>query len=143
MLNVQELEVVKRLNLPIKFFVLNNNGYASIRASQNGYFKEVIGCDSGSGLTLPDIRKVANAFGLPTFQIRDQHDLKVSIHEVLEFDGPAVCEVMVQPDQSIGPRVSTRIGKDGTMASTPLEDLFPFLPREEFLSNMLISAAED
>jgi len=143
MLNVQELEVARRLDLPIKFFVLNNNGYASIRASQNGYFKEVIGCDSSSGLTLPDIAKVAQAFGLPSFRIDDQRELRGCIREVLDLDGPAICEVMVQPDQTIGPRVSSRLGKDGSMISTPLEDLFPFLAREEFLSNMLVPVLED
>lgn len=143
MLNVQELEVVRRLDLPIKFFVLNNNGYASIRASQSSYFKEVIGCDSNSGLTLPDIGKVAQAFRLPSFRIDDQRDLRGCIREVLDLDGPVVCEVMVQPDQTIGPRVSSRLGKDGAMVSTPLEDLFPFLEREEFRSNMLVPLVED
>jgi acetolactate synthase-1/2/3 large subunit len=143
MLNVQELEVVRRLELPIKFFVLNNNGYASIRASQNGYFKEVIGCDSSSGLSLPDITRVAQAFGLPAFRIDDQKNLLCCIREVLDLDGPAICEVMVQPDQTIGPRVSSRLGRDGAMISTPLEDLFPFLEREEFRSNMLVPLVED
>jgi len=143
MLNVQELEVVRRLGLPIKFFVLNNNGYASIRASQTGYFKEVIGCDSNSGLTLPEIGKVAHAFGLTSFRIGDQSELRACIREVLDFDGPAVCEVMVQPDQFIGPRVSSRLVKDGAMVSTPLEDLFPFLERDELRSNMLIPLIEE
>ena len=143
MLNVQELEVAKRLHLPIKFFVLNNNGYASIRASQTGYFKEVVGCDSDSGLTLPDIGKLAYAFGIPSFRIRDQKDLRSSIREVLACDGPAICEVFVQPDQTIGPRITSKLGKDGAMVSSPLEDLFPFLEREEFRSNMLIPVIEE
>lgn len=143
MLNVQELEVVRRLNLPIKFFILNNNGYASIRASQNGYFKEVIGCDKDSGLTLPDISKVAHAFGIKYFQIDDQAEMRSSIREALDFDGPSICEVMVQPDQAIGPRVSSRLGKGGVMISTPLEDLYPFLDREELRSNMLVPLLDD
>lgn len=138
MLNIQELEVAKRLNLPIKFFVLNNNGYASIRASQSGYFKETLGCDSSSGLTLPDIGKLALAFDIPSFRISDQSDLRSIIRAVLDTNGPAICEVMVQPDQTIGPRITSKLGKDGTMVSSPLEDLFPFLERAEFLSNMLI-----
>jgi acetolactate synthase-1/2/3 large subunit len=143
MLNVQELEVAKRLNLPIKFFVLNNNGYASIRASQTGYFKETIGCDSGSGLTLPDIGKLAQAFGIASFRIVDQQDLRASIREVLACDGPVICEVMVQPDQTIGPRIISKLGKNGAMVSSPLEELFPFLDREEFRSNMLIPLVEE
>ena len=143
MLNMQELEVVKRLNLPIKFFVLNNNGYASIRASQNGYFNVAIGCDSTSGLTLPDIGRLVNAFEIPSFRISDQADLRDSIRAVLGTDGPAICEVMVQPDQAIGPRVTSKLGKDGSMVSSPLEDLSPFLEREEFHANMIIPAVEE
>jgi acetolactate synthase-1/2/3 large subunit len=143
MLNIQELEVAKRLNLPIKFFVLNNNGYASIRASQSGYFKETLGCDSSSGLTLPDIGKLALAFDIPSFRISDQSDLRSIIRAVLDTKGPAICEVMVQPDQTIGPRITSKLGKDGTMVSSPLEDLFPFLERAEFLSNMLIPHLKD
>jgi acetolactate synthase-1/2/3 large subunit len=143
MLNVQELEVVKRLNLPVKFFVLNNNGYASIRASQTGYFKETLGCDRSSGLTLPEIGKLAQAFGIPSFRIGTQQDLRSTIREVLACDGPVVCEVMVQPDQTIGPRVTSNLGKDGAMVSSPLEDLFPFLEREEIRSNMLVPLIEE
>lgn len=142
-MNIQELEVVRRLNLPIKFFVLNNNGYASIRASQTGYFKETIGCDPSSGLTLPDICAVAAAFQIKTARIQDQADLRPTIRQVLDSDGPIVCEVMVQPDQPIGPRVSSRIRSDGAMVSTPLEDLFPFLNRDELKANMMIPLLED
>jgi acetolactate synthase-1/2/3 large subunit len=142
-MNIQELEVVRRLALPIKYFVLNNNGYASIRASQSGYFKATIGCDPDSGLTLPDIGRVAAAFGIPTRTIRDQSRLLEEIREVLALDGPVVCEVMVQPDQPIGPRVSSRIRADGSMVSTPLEDLFPFLERAELASNMMIPLIEE
>jgi acetolactate synthase-1/2/3 large subunit len=143
MLNIQELEVAKRLHLPIKFFVLNNNGYASIRASQSGYFKETIGCDASTGMTLPDIGKLAHAFGIQSFHINDQSDLRASIRAVLDSDGPAICEVMVQPDQAIGPRITSKLGGNGVMVSSPLEDLFPFLEREEFCSNMLIPAIEE
>jgi acetolactate synthase-1/2/3 large subunit len=118
--------------------VLNNNGYASIRASQSGYFKETIGCDSSSGMTLPDIGRLAHAFGIQSFRISDQSDLRASIRAVLDSDGPAICEVMVQPDQAIGPRITSKLGNNGAMVSSPLEDLFPFLEREEFCSNMLI-----
>lgn len=142
-MNIQELEVARRLALPIKWFVLNNNGYASIRASQGGYFKQNIGCDSRSGLTLPDICQLAEAFGVKTLRIQDQTDLRRVIRQALDSDGPIVCEVMVQPDQAIGPRASSRIRSDGSMVSTPLEDLFPFLDREELKANMLIPLIED
>ena len=143
MLNMQELEVAKRLNLPIKFFVLNNNGYASIRASQTGYFKETIGCDRDTGLTLPDIPKLAHAFGIQSFRITNQSEMRETIRQVLASNGPAICEVMVQPDQAIGPRITSKLGKNGAMVSSPLEDLFPFLGREEFRANMLIPVLEE
>jgi len=142
-MNVQELEVAVRMELPIKFFVLNNNGYASIRASQRGYFKHMIGCDPSSGLTLPDIRKVARAFGVRTFGVRSHRALRGTIRKALSAPGPVVCEVMVRPDQAIGPRVSSRILSDGSMVSTPLEDLFPFLDRDELRSNMSIPLIDD
>jgi acetolactate synthase-1/2/3 large subunit len=137
-MNIQELEVARRLNLPIKYFVLNNGGYASIRASQGGYFKQIIGCDPSSGLTLPNISSLAAAFGLPVRRIDGASDLRGGIAEALALEGPVLCEVMVEPDQAIGPRVTSRLGANGAMVSSPLEDLFPFLEREELRSNMLI-----
>jgi acetolactate synthase-1/2/3 large subunit len=142
-MNIQELEVAKRLNLPIKYFVLNNNGYASIRSSQGGYFKEIIGCDPSSGLTLPSIRKLASAFEIPFIFVGEQSNLRGLIRQTLDTPGVVICEIMVQPDQAIGPRASSKIKSDGTMRSTPLEDLFPFLEREELKSNMLIPLIED
>ena len=142
-MNIQELEVARRLNLPIKYFVLNNNGYASIRASQTGYFKETLGCDSGSGLTLPDISQLAAAFGIPVRRVQDPEDLAGVIEESLALPGPVVCEVLVKPDQAIGPRVTSRIGANGVMVSNPLENLFPYLDPEELRSNMLIPLIDE
>jgi len=142
-MNIQELEVVRRLQLPIKYFVLNNNGYASIRASQGGYFKQTIGCDPTSGLTLPDISALAAAFGLPVRRIDGGVDLRQAIDEVLTMEGPVLCEVMVEPDQAIGPRITSKIGQNGAMSSSPLEDLFPFLERDELRANMLIPLVDD
>ncbi|MHA3902461.1 thiamine pyrophosphate-binding protein [Castellaniella sp. WN] len=142
-MNIQELEVVRRLNLPIKYFVLNNNGYASIRASQSGYFKETLGCDSSSGLTLPDIGLLAAAFGVQVRRVSNPDELEAVIKETLALPGPAVCEVMVKPDQAIGPRVKSRIGENGSMVSDPLENLFPYLDQDELKSNMLIPLISD
>lgn len=142
-MNIQELEVVRRLGLPIKYFVLNNNGYASIRASQGGYFQQTIGCDPTSGLTLPNIAALAAAFGLPVLRIDGRSDLRGVIDEALAFAGPVVCEVMVEPDQAIGPRVTSKIGLNGVMVSSPLEDLFPFLERDELRANMLVPLVDE
>jgi acetolactate synthase I/II/III large subunit len=142
-MNIQELEVVRRLQLPIKYFVLNNNGYASIRASQTGYFKETIGCDPASGMSLPNIVALTEAFGIRSVQVTDQAALSATIREVLDYPGPVVCEVLVEPDQPIGPRVTSRIGDNGVMASSPLEDLYPFLDRGELEANMLVPLVQE
>jgi acetolactate synthase-1/2/3 large subunit len=143
-LNVQELETVARLDLPIKFFVLNNNGYASIRGTQRSHFQgHLVGSDPSSGLTLPNLMKIGDAFGLSTARITDNSQLTQGIREVLERPGPVLCEVTVAPDQPVGPRVSSSLRADGSMVSRPLEDLWPFLERDELRANMLIPLIDD
>ena len=138
--NIQELETVKRLNLPIKFFVLNNEGYGSIRASQKVFFGEtIIGCDEATGQTLPDVRRVAEAYGVKTDVILSQDNLADEIRRVLATPGPVVCDVHIVLDEVRQPRLSSTQRTDGSFVSKPLEDLFPFLPREEFLENMIIA----
>jgi acetolactate synthase I/II/III large subunit len=142
--NIQELETVSRLKLPITFFVLDNGGYASIRASQTNFFSEPrIGCSPETGQTLPDITKVAQAYGLLTDVIRDQSNLRADLQRVLSRGGPLVCDTFVVPDEFRGPRLSSVQRPDGSFVSKPLEDLYPFLSREEFLTNMLIPVEEE
>jgi acetolactate synthase-1/2/3 large subunit len=139
MFNIQELETIRRLQLPIKFFVLNNDGYASIRASQTAYFgRALIGADKQTGITVPDLCAVGAGFGLDTFVIEDQADLRADVRRVLDMKGPVVCDVRVQPDEMRAPRLQSYQRPDGSFVSKPLEDLYPFLPREEFLANMLV-----
>jgi acetolactate synthase-1/2/3 large subunit len=142
-MNIQELATVQRLGLPMKFFVANNDGYASIRASQSGYFKQLVGADRTSGMTLPDLGAVTTAYGLPFVRIADKANLNQQIRAVLDMDGPVVCEVMVAPNEERIPRAASYIKSDGSMGSKPLEDLFPFLDREEFKQNMLIPPIEE
>jgi acetolactate synthase-1/2/3 large subunit len=143
-LNIQELQTVVRLGLPIKFFVLNNQGYASIRAMQNNHFGgHLVGADASSGLTLPDLSKVGAAYGLATTRIESNAQLTEGIRDVLRRPGPVLCEVVVAPDQGIGPRISSVVRQDGSMVSRPLEDLWPFLDREELRANMLIPMLDD
>ena len=138
--NIQELETIARLELPIKFFVLNNDGYASIRASQANFFgSPQVGCDSRTGISIPDLCKVAAAYGLGTARIVSQANLREQVRRVLEMPGPVVCDVQVIPDEVRGPRLSSMQRPDGSMVSKPLEDLWPFLPREEFLANMIVA----
>ncbi len=141
--NIQELETVARLKLPIKFFILDNAGYASIRTSQNRYFGRTVGADPASGMTLPDIGRVANAFGIQTARIAGGDDLRARILEVLAMDGPVVCCVMTPPDEPRQPSVVSIQRADGSMVSKPLEDLWPFLDREEFKANMIVAPIEE
>ncbi|MDQ6622267.1 MAG: thiamine pyrophosphate-binding protein [Verrucomicrobiota bacterium] len=142
-MNIQELETVARLQLPIKFFVVNNNGYGSIVASQKLYFGRLVGADPSSNLTLPNITRVAAAYDLATHRITDQRNLRAELREILDAPGPMVCEVMMVPDEPRQPRVSSMQKPDGTMVSKPLEDMFPFLEREEFLANMIVPPVEE
>ena len=137
--NIQELETVRRLNLPLKMFVLNNDGYASIRASQQAYFgSPQIGADKATGLTVPDLSKIATSYGIPARVIHDQSNLREEVREILATQGPVLVDVRVIPDEVRAPRLQSYQKPDGSFVSKPLEDMFPFLPREEFLANMII-----
>ncbi len=139
-MNIQELETVRRLNLPIKFFILNNKGYGSIQATQKNYFDGFfVGSNEESGMSLPNITRVAEAFGLKIANINSHQNIRERIREILQAEGPLVCEVMISPNQATAPRVSSVKKEDGTMSSLPMEDMWPYLDREEFAANMLIS----
>jgi acetolactate synthase-1/2/3 large subunit len=137
-LNVQELEVIRRLDLPIKLFVLNNDGYASIRTSQSRYFGRLAGADKTSGVTLPPLAKIADAYGVPYASIGDDTDLVAQVRALIDAPGPMLIEVRTPREEPRAPSLSSARRPDGSMVSKPLEDLWPFLPREEFLANMII-----
>lgn len=141
--NIQELQTLARLNLPLKMFILNNDGYSSIRTSQRGYFGQLVGADATSGLTLPDLRKQAESYGLPVRRIETFGDLKKQIREILDAPGPMIIDLLVHPEEERQPRIASRPTVSGSMVSTPLEDLYPQLPRDEFLANMIIPPLEE
>lgn len=143
-LNIQELETVHRLNLPIKFFVLDNGGYASIQSMQRSHFEgRLVGSDPSSGLTLPDVGRIAEAYGLPTARIADQTDLRGQLRAILQREGPVVCIVKTSPTEKTMPRVTSVLQKDGSLISNPMEDMWPFLDREELSANMLTPPLEE
>jgi acetolactate synthase I/II/III large subunit len=143
-LNIQELATLAHLELTIKIFVLNNLGYASIRATQKNFFGGPnIGCDEKTGITVPDYRKLARAYGIKSYVIENNEDLKESVRKVLRGRGPAVCDVRIIPDEMRAPRVTSTQRPDGSFVSKPLEDLFPFLDREEFRRNMIVAPLEE
>lgn len=143
LMNIQELETVRRLNLPIKFFVINNDCYASIRASQTNYFGRLVAADKTSGLSLPDLGAVSKAFGIEATRISDPASLRDEIQRILREPGPSVCEIMVLPAEPRIPSVRSMQRPDGSMVSKPLEDMFPFLDRDEFRSNMIVSPLDE
>jgi len=133
-LNIQELQTVVRHQLPIKAFVLNNNGYLSIRTTQGNFFGRFTGESPESGVTFPDMTRVAAAYGISSLRI-DQADFEPLIDRVLNTPGPVVGEVILDPEQTFEPRVSSKQLPDGRIVSAPLEDMFPFLSREELQEN--------
>jgi acetolactate synthase-1/2/3 large subunit len=142
-MNVQELQTASTHRLPIKLFVLNNQGYHSIRQTQESYFPgNIVGCGPGSGLGFPSLEKLASAYDLPFFRIEGHGQLGTVIDDVLRLEGPALCEVVLDTKQPFAPKVASRKLPDGRMVSSPLEDLAPFLDRDEFRRNLLIPPFE-
>ena len=143
-MNIQELQTMVHAKMNIKIFVLNNRGYHSIRQTQQNYFPDnVIGCGTESGLSFPEITDLAKVYGFGTQVIRNHAEMKEIIQKTLNTPGPQLCEVILDLDQQFAPKLSSRKLDDGRMVSSPLEDLFPFLPREEFKENMIIPLWEE
>lgn len=138
MMNLQELQTIRHYNLPIKLFVLNNNGYISIQQTQKNFFDgRMTACTTDSGVTLPDFMRVGAAFDLPTVKIEQKYNLDKQIRDVLKTPGPILCEVMLTPGYIFAPKLSAKKLPDGTMVSPSLEDLYPFLPAAEVQQNMI------
>lgn len=144
-LNIQELATIMHNQFPIKIFVLNNNGYHSIRQTQTNYFGEpLVGVGPESGLSFPSFEKIAYVYDFPFVRCDNHAGLDAAIAKMLSIDGAAICEVMLTLEQQFAPKLSSKRLADGRMVSKPLEDLAPFLSREELAENMLIDMlAED
>jgi acetolactate synthase I/II/III large subunit len=134
-MNIQELETVRRLNLPIKFFVVNNNGYASVRGSQMSAFGRLTGADPSSGLSLPSIVDVAKAFGIESRRITNIEEANATLPRVFENDGPVVCEVVVDPNEPREPRVASHQLPDGSWESDDLSDMTPKVSLGNWMAN--------
>jgi len=137
--NLQELQTLIEYDLPVKLFVLNNDGYESIRVSQKNYFNNrLIGESNQSGLSFPDTLKIAKAYGIKAVRIRNYQELENKLDGILNFDKAVIVDVIIPRDQPIIPTVSSVVNPDGTMSSRPLEDMAPFLDREEYKKNLYI-----
>lgn len=139
MQNLQELQTIAGQNIPAKIFLYNNFGYHSIRQAQQAYLNGFsVGCGPDSGVTFPDFAKIAAAFGFAYVSTSDHADMGEAIRQTLASSGPAICEVFIDKEQNFAPKVSSRRLEDGSMVTAPMEDLAPFLSREELQENMLI-----
>ncbi|MDZ4254073.1 MAG: thiamine pyrophosphate-binding protein [Sulfuritalea sp.] len=134
MMNLQELQTIAQHRIPLKIFVLNNRGYLSIRSSQANFFGRLAGEGPDSGVSFPDFVAVATAFGIPARRIASAN-FPDHLAEVLATDGPYLCDVILDETQGFEPRMTSRKLDDGSIVTPPLEDMFPFLDRDELAGN--------
>jgi len=138
-MNIQELQTIVNFNLPIKIFVLNNGGYLSIRNTMDKFFESrYYGTDSNSGLTFPEVEKIAYAYKFPYYKLITSDDLNIKLPEILDTEGYALVEIICPFKQDIIPSSSAKQNSEGKIVSQPLENMFPFLNEEEFKNEMII-----
>ena len=144
-MNLQELQTIIHHKMPMKIFIINNDGYHSIRQTQTNMFnKNFVGIGPEShDLSFPDMSKLAWAYGYPYYSAKTNEEIPNLIEEVLKQEGPVICEIFVSPKQNFEPKSATKKLEDGTLISPPLEDLAPFLDREELKENMIIPIIEE
>ncbi len=135
-MNLQELQTVKYHHLNMKIFIINNNGYHSIRQTQTNLFNPpLVGVCDGNGISFPECKKLAFAYDIPYERIDSLDGIKAKLDKVLNTGGPILCEVVVDPNQNFEPKLSSKVLPDGKMVSSALDDMFPFLSKEEYQSN--------
>ena len=141
MMNLQELQTISGAKMPIKMFLINNDGYHSIRQTERNFFGDqpLIGIGSDSGdLSFPSFEKIAAAFELPYVSARNNDEIDEAVRKTLAAEGPILCEVFVDTDQNFEPKSGGKRMPDGSMVSPPLEELVPFLSDEELDENMIV-----
>ena len=143
-MNIQELQTIVTNNLPIKIFIINNGGYHQIRLTQKNVFGDsLVGIGPEShDLGFPNFRKLSEAYGIPYFRICKIDKLSQTIEKILSLEGYILCEVFCTTNQVFEPKSATKRLEDGTIVSPPLEDMAPFLSREELIENMYIDLIE-
>ena len=139
MMNLQELQTVVHHQLPIKIFIINNDGYLMIKHTQKNLFKgRYVGTDRDSGVSCPDFSRISNAFQITYYSIKTWDDFENVVPEVQREKGPVICDVFMDPEQFFYPKLSLAVGNDGSIVAPPLEDLSPLLPRDVLKSEMII-----
>ncbi|MDB4926309.1 thiamine pyrophosphate-binding protein [Mucilaginibacter sp.] len=143
MMNLQELQTIVHHKLPIKLFVYINDGYLTIKHTQHNLFgNKLAGSGAASGVSCPNYTQIANAFGIKAYQLEKPEDIDSTITKVLDEEGPVLCEVYINALQPLVPKTSFNINPDGKFISPPLEDLFPFIDREELKQAMIVPVHE-
>jgi acetolactate synthase-1/2/3 large subunit len=144
MMNLQELATLRGQNLPVRLFIINNGGYASIRNTQRNYFNgRHVATGPEAGLFMPDFVALATALGLPAIRITDAAELDAGIAETLAHPGPIICNIQVTPNETLWPKAIAVPQADGTLLSMPLEDMTPLLPRDELRAQMIVGLTEE
>lgn len=137
-MNLQELQTVVYNKLNMKIFILNNNGYHSIRQTQTNLFEPpLVGVCDGNGLSFPNLEKIAYAYDIPYEKIDMLAGVSIKVQRILKMEGPVLCEVILDPAQNFEPKLSSKVLPDGKIVSPEIDDMFPFLPREEYEQNKL------
>lgn len=143
MLNLQELQTMVHYQLPIKLFIFNNDGYLMIKHTQTALFKgNRTGVNKATGVSCPDFSKLATAFNIPSYQIRDWENCDSVLEQVQNETGPVICEVFMHPNQLFSPKLGWISMPDGTQVSSPLEDLSPLIPADKLDKAMIIGLHE-
>jgi acetolactate synthase-1/2/3 large subunit len=144
MMNLQELQTIVGENLPIKIFLLNNSGYVSIFQTHRNFFNGVeVGGGPKSGVSFPSFQRLSEGFGIPYLSCKNHSALEVNVHEALNKAGPVICEILIDENQIFAPKLGAKQHPDGRITSPPLEDLSPFLSRDELKDNMIIDLLAD
>ena len=132
MFNIQELQTIFHHKLPIKIFILCNNGYLTMKLMQSKNFKKFVGSNPSSGISCPNFENVAKSFKIPSITIKNNNNLKRKIINFLKRKGPGICQIIMEENQELIPRVQTKMRMDGTFIPTPIDDMYPYLDKKEY-----------
>ena len=136
MFNIQELQTIIHHKIPVKIFILFNNGYLTMKLMQKKNFKKYVGSDPVSGISCPNFIKIGKAFGIKSFSIKNSKNLKEKIKKIFNINGPVICQIDMANFQQLIPRLQTKMTKEGKFIPTPIDNLYPFLDEKEYYSNI-------
>ena len=139
LMTIQEMATIMHHRLPVKLFILNNGGYLTIKQTQElGFENRLMGSNEESGISFPNFMKIAEAYCFKGVRLESHQDLKRHIEEIMNHEGPVLCEIMMDPDQMQAPKAINRRNADGGMQQTALEDSYPFLDSKEIEENLSV-----